>query len=253
MNKLIKQGRRAFITLLPIFAFLFLNMFGGHVCSVIMGDSISGTILGNFILIGTAGFWYKEMRTSFHLVRDMSVKRGIYFVIVLLFTWFASQAGSLWVSYIWPGNVADRTAIIEQHMGAYLFLTICVAPIAEELMFRGVFYTQFRKLFNPTLACIISTVVFSCMHVTPANIYIAAISGLLFCGAYEMTDSLVYNIALHVMYNILCMTVGIVPVSNLYIAFILQVVMWVMIVLMYFRITERSRLETAAEQARIRG
>lgn len=253
MRTMLKRGRRALVTLLPIFAFLFLNMFGGHMCSVIMGDSISGTILGDFILIGTAGFWYKEMRVPFHRTRDMSVKRGLYFVIILLFTWFASQAGSLWVSYILPGNVADRLSVIHQHWGAYLFLTICVAPIAEELMFRGVFYTQFRKLFNPTFACIISTAVFSFMHVTPANIYIAVVSGLLFCGAYELTDSLLYNVALHVMYNVLCVTIGVVPVSNLYIAFALQVVMWVCIVFLYQKITVKSQMETAAEQAWMRG
>lgn len=248
-----RDGRRFCVTLFPILAFLFLNVVGGHWCSVLAQDSIAGTILGDAVIIIAAGFWYKMMRVPFHRTRDIGSRQGILFTLILLFVFFASQAGSLWVNYILPGNVEQRTAYITEHMGSYLFLTLIVAPIAEELMFRGVFYTQFRKLFRPSIACIVSTVVFAMMHVTPANIYVAAVSGFLFCTIYELTDSLLYSVALHMMYNVLCMTIGVVPVSDFYLACIMQLVMLFILLYLYVKIRRKAQMELDAQQAWMRG
>jgi len=86
------------------------------------------------------------------------------------------------------------------------FMVVCVAPVAEELFFRGFFYRALRSRYSVLGAALIDGLVFGAIHwdfsgdgalILPP----LATLGLMFCLVYEKTGSLYPVIALHAINN----------------------------------------------------
>ena len=84
-------------------------------------------------------------------------------------------------------------------------LVIVVAPVCEEIFFRGFFYRALRSRFMPLAAAAIDGVVFGAIHYTGAQTLAVlpplAVLGFVFCMLYQYTGSLFPTIALHAANN----------------------------------------------------
>ena len=84
-------------------------------------------------------------------------------------------------------------------------LVVVVAPVAEELFFRGFFYKALRTNLSILPAALIDGALFGLIHfTTPDSLLILPILGVLgfaFCLVYERTGSLYPVIALHALNN----------------------------------------------------
>ena len=107
---------------------------------------------------------------------------------------------------ILAGNISNNQALLSK-WPIYItaFLAIIIAPLIEELMFRG-FIKKFIK--NDILFVIISSLVFGGLHVTSADslqqvLYIIPYSvlGLAFSLNYVKTKNIASNIFLHSAWN----------------------------------------------------
>ncbi len=93
-------------------------------------------------------------------------------------------------------------------IGLYLTGAI-MAPIAEELLFRGITYGFFRR-WGLVAGIILSTTVFALFHFQPPAIPITQIiGGMVFCLAYEKEQSLLVPIIIHMLGNAALFTLGI--------------------------------------------
>ena len=85
------------------------------------------------------------------------------------------------------------------------FLVVVVAPIAEEVFFRGFFYRALRTSLPIWAAALIDGVVFGIIHFTGTDslVLLPVLGGLgvIFCLVYERTGSLYTVIALHAINN----------------------------------------------------
>lgn len=84
-----------------------------------------------------------------------------------------------------------------------IFLVGVIAPIVEELVFRGVLYTWLRKHGGMIAAALISSVLFGLVHANVAQGVAAFIMGVALALAYEHTRSLWVPIVMHVANNTL--------------------------------------------------
>ena len=84
-----------------------------------------------------------------------------------------------------------------------LYLDACLlAPIAEEIAFRGVFLGGLLRMqCNPWLAILISTIIFSIMHMSPIMFLNVTIAGFIFGWLFWRTKSLVPGIIAHITCN----------------------------------------------------
>ncbi len=77
-------------------------------------------------------------------------------------------------------------------------------PIFEEIGFRGLLYTSFRQRLSPTLAIVISAILFSILHLKSINGFLSIFwSGLILAYAYEKYRSLLPGILIHSVGNLL--------------------------------------------------
>lgn len=88
-------------------------------------------------------------------------------------------------------------------------LVVGVAPVAEELLFRGLAYRALRNAMAPGIAAAVIGVGFGAIHYSGPEsagvIFPLAVLGALFCLLYEWTGSLWPSIGLHVANNALAL------------------------------------------------
>lgn len=91
----------------------------------------------------------------------------------------------------------------DMQMTLPLYLDACLlAPIAEEIAFRGVFLGGLLRMqCNPWLAILISTIIFSIMHMSPMMFLNVTIAGFIFGWLFWRTKSLVPGIIAHITCN----------------------------------------------------
>jgi len=84
---------------------------------------------------------------------------------------------------------------------AVFVLVGVIAPVAEEILFRGVVFSGLRDSWGEGWAIVVSSVLFGVMHLQPLVMIPTAILGLLLAKVFSMTRSLWASIALHSAYN----------------------------------------------------
>lgn len=79
--------------------------------------------------------------------------------------------------------------------------TAILAPIIEEIIFRGLCYRYARKAFPTFAAALISGVIFGISHGNPISFVFTTILGIILAYAYEKSGSIVPSILIHMGFN----------------------------------------------------
>lgn len=87
-------------------------------------------------------------------------------------------------------------------LASVLLSVAVVAPVTEELFFRGFFYATLRRSMGPLAAIVLSSAVFSLLHFHPTASASLFVIGFLLAYLYERTGSLVASIAAHATNNL---------------------------------------------------
>lgn len=82
-----------------------------------------------------------------------------------------------------------------------IIAAVIVAPIAEEIISRGMITKLLLEEYRPTKAILISALIFGLMHFNPAQIPGAFVLGVLFGWLYYKTGSIIPGIILHFTNN----------------------------------------------------
>ena len=86
-------------------------------------------------------------------------------------------------------------------LGLAVISTVIIAPIAEELMFRGYLLDSIRKIHGDWFAVVISALLFGIVHFEPYTVGMAAIGGLIYGYVRVKTGSLWPSIIGHMIWN----------------------------------------------------
>jgi membrane protease YdiL (CAAX protease family) len=82
-----------------------------------------------------------------------------------------------------------------------LFVLAVLAPLVEELVFRGLLYGWIAGRWNTVAAWIVSSIVFAGAHYEPAHIILVLPLGFLFGYLRRRTDSLLPSLCAHIVNN----------------------------------------------------
>ncbi len=125
---------------------------------------------------------------------------GLAFVAIL-----AVNVGWTWVMerYGLPGQPDLVLVFGEGPLGmlAALLAAGIIAPVAEEIFFRGFLFAGLRDRWGLAAGLVLSSVIFGLVHLTPGVMVPIILMGMLLAWLYQATGSLWPPILLHGVYN----------------------------------------------------
>lgn len=83
----------------------------------------------------------------------------------------------------------------------FILLGTTIAPLCEELCFRGWIYSAFKKRLGVPAGIVASALLFAVLHLSPLHILPLFALGVAFAVAYERTGSLWVAILMHAVNN----------------------------------------------------
>ncbi len=115
----------------------------------------------------------------------------------------AAEAG-----FRWTGQVSFLSLVGGPRPGAKEWLPLLVvgggiAPLFEELVFRGVLYAGLRRRLPAAAATLAVTALFAAAHLPTSGVpWVQAVGGVLFCVTYELSGSLWAPVLVHATGNL---------------------------------------------------
>ncbi len=100
----------------------------------------------------------------------------------------------------------------------YMFIpaSIIVAPVFEELFFRGILFRRARDRFGFWNAAILSSMIFGIVHENTAQIIFAFVMGMLFAYTYENYQALLPAVLMHMAANAMSYIISIGVFNEIY-------------------------------------
>lgn len=206
---MIEKSKRS-LFLLPV-GIVALYFVAGLIVVKIPGmSSIVGTVILD-VLFGLL-CWKLIMRPSSigdgRSVLGLPVRPVLWLGLVVV--WLFGQITASWI-FMTTGDSLYETYTNALHNDAdvwvSLLLTVLVAPVFEEVLFRGIVFPSWSRL-NPWFGFIGSSIAFALMHGTLVHLPATFMTGLLLASAYAMTGELRTSIMLHVGYNLAASVLG---------------------------------------------
>ena len=222
-SRMTDRERRFALIYLPIHIFI-LPLLAGY---LVPDDSVRSSLIANLIYHGislllvmvfTMGFLRREFDTvcdrPLRLLTTVFIGYGLTLALdsllgQLLEIFFRSAAS---FSLDNPNNSVIMDAY-DSFKGPVTVITVLMAPILEEVLFRGgLFGTLMKK--NRALAYIVTVAVFSLYHVWQSAIHdprqlLYAVSyigsSLVLCWAYERSNTIWAPIGLHMVSNLIAL------------------------------------------------
>ena len=106
----------------------------------------------------------------------------------------------------------DYTQIADVLYSEPLYLQILIigilAPVCEELMFRGLIYERLTSFSNPRSAMIVTSILFGVFHGTMIQIIYAFFFSLFMIYAYRRAGSFLAPVMFHIISNLTCIALS---------------------------------------------
>lgn len=144
----------------------------------------------------------KDFKSDIHEIFIEENRNEVFYLIVinLLFGFFAlSFFGSFDPTFA-RGLVSSETVGISFILE--IISSIILAPVAEELLFRGIIFNKLNIKMNFVYAMIISSLLFSLFHGF-GRLLTTFLCGLILCVIYLKTDNILIPIFIHISNNLI--------------------------------------------------
>jgi membrane protease YdiL (CAAX protease family) len=91
---------------------------------------------------------------------------------------------------------------------------VLIAPLSEELLFRGFFYPVLKRPLGPVLSGILTSGLFAAMHLNALSFAGLLVLALCLTIAYEWSGSLVVPVAMHMGFNAISLLAMLLPIET---------------------------------------
>lgn len=175
--------------------------------SNVMTTSISNLL---FIMIGSVVYlriYLRKYASPKMCYKDFSGFGWVVILVSFVIMYILTQAaGHVITANFEDAYMSEYTDMPEQELMLYVIMSVTLAPLAEELLFRGFMYQWMRRYVGIPFSFIVSTVFFTAIHGTFGHIPVTVGLSLFLCILLEMTGKLRYTIGFHILYNVFGLT-----------------------------------------------
>lgn len=148
------------------------------------------------------GLWPKDWRwcAGVGLAGIAAVIPMVLLIEKVLSGWFPEAEGDRTVEFLRERATASDWAMV-------VMMAVVVAPLVEEVIFRGYLYGVARRFGGRWAALGVTALLFAAIHVNALGLVPLALLGVVFALAYELTGSLWTCVLMHVFFNGLTLAV----------------------------------------------
>lgn len=222
-----------FVTLIFLIVY-FISMLLG---ALFFGSNLLGVIIPNFFVIFICLLHNKFSNHEFyHVVTLFELFTGLF---VLTCLWFVVTLTGSFIQV----NIPSSSEVIVDTTGFYVIFAIFIAPVTEELLFRGVIFRHLRDGYSLIVAYVISTLLFAIMHGTYYQAYAGLFCGTFFSFIYDYTGKLKWNILAHMVYNIMAFLSVYISVPNVFFELWFIIPLNILVVCLFFGFIIRASLK----------
>lgn len=179
---------------------------------ITIGRFFGGGVYGTFVFdVMISIVCYLVYRTTVqpYLASQQQDSKGILLISISLL--FACSVAAFSVGYIQRLVDLYPPVMFAGYEGVpavcYSILTICIAPIVEELLFRGVIFTYFKRHFHWLLATAFVSVIFGFLHGTEVQLYSCLVMSLFSCLIFHVTGDIKWSVLYHALHNVVMLFV----------------------------------------------
>ena len=139
--------------------------------------------------------------------RSLVVTVGVFTMIILISVNMVSAISTTWLQNFWPVLEPQETVKAFQQSDGIgfkilvIFMAVVIAPLAEEILFRGFVYGVLKRYTDAPFAALSSSLMFAIIHLHVGSLLPLWMLAVIFCLAYEITGCLLVPMMLHATFN----------------------------------------------------
>ena len=143
-------------------------------------------------------YFVKGYRLKLGIFKSMSCKPLFLSTMLVLSSMFALNIFVQWLGL--DDNMEVLFGDIAHNILGVITISL-IAPLLEEVLFRGAIQGYMMRRYNPWTAIVCAALIFGVTHMNPVQIVYAALIGVIFGWIYYRTGSLLSVIVGHVLNN----------------------------------------------------
>ena len=203
----------------------------------IMAEAMTMTLISGIVVLLLFGLVFLIRKKN--LLKEVMIRpipaKGILPVAVLAVCF--NVITSVIISLIpwpeaWMDSYITNSSAIDGSLMAWI-TAVLMAPVLEEIVFRGLMYTRLKKGLPIIAAAVITSLVFGTVHGTVIWAIYTFVFSMVLIWVFERFQSLTACIVLHMAYNLAGMGMSFIPEEASVVIWILFVVGIVAAVFMY--------------------
>lgn len=187
------------------------------VAALLTGSAVAGAAVSNAVVFAAGVVWLRTQprrgrSTALPGVpRPRAASRRFWALsgLSLALCWLVGQAASVWLYSLVGSSGFDQHEAAKGSAPVWLTLLVVLllAPMGEEMLMRGIAYTRLRRHLPPIGAAVLTSLVFSVLHLNVVQIAATLPLGILLAAVYEQTGRLGAAVGLHAVFNLLSVMV----------------------------------------------
>jgi hypothetical protein len=206
--------------ILYLFVFVFIivpvsveSLFYDYALKIIGNSLYAGVLMGFIMAVIFTTVVYLFCIKRYNLswkdigIRKLSWRDFLWTVVALIFLIIVSIAVLMIMEKMGISFENSKTETVQNDKSIYAFCiavigAAVISPIYEEVLYRGVFYTFFRDRYGISGGVLISSIIFTVVHIPTYNtLPVNFLSGVVFAWLYEKTNSILSAMIAHALFN----------------------------------------------------
>jgi membrane protease YdiL (CAAX protease family) len=181
-----------FLVALPAIGFVAVQFLPDHEMLTILGAFFAIGLVSVFVAVAPLG----RLAIPALGLRPTNWKYPVFGALgTLVLSVAVSQFG------IEPKGMKQVIEVLPGNLGVSLLLLAVLAPLVEELVFRGLLYGWIAGRWGSLAGLIVSSVAFAAAHYEPAHVVLVLPLGFFFGWLRRRTDSLLPSLFSHIVNN----------------------------------------------------
>ena len=182
------------------------GLFAGLFAGLTKGDALLATVVAQvmvYLVTIPVSVWLLRKRGMKKPILSFSLRKANPLMILwgFLLIFIMGVVIEPLINLFPDSYMNDVNDIVLNGGGLGMLMVVIMAPLFEEMLFRGIIQGGASHEYGPVKAILVSSAIFGLIHLVPQQVINAFLCGLILGYIYYRTGSLIPVIAIHLLNN----------------------------------------------------